>query len=435
MRRRLWALVLAALLALSAGTVPVLAQGEHAGHGGQAGEPQPQPVTQAETADLWPDQEIVQAKEQWETARQRGDAAGMKAAAERAARARAAGGMIPASATLAEARRMLAALRAAQPVLHEHRIPGPEPGTELYLREKRPAGQTRCGGRLVLFLHPFGVPTARAFDVPGYSWMDFVARRGFDAWALDFRGFGQSSRPAAMARPAEENPPVVRATDGVRDVEAAVDYIRAQCGVDRVDLIGWSWGAVVAGMYAAQHPEAVGRLVLYGAMHGFHLPWMAKQFEDPDSPGQPNPKLGAYQVVGMPALKGHWDLMIGKMVGPGKADARSEQALAAVTKVFLESDPGSPKPGQVIRRPLGPLVDLYYIWTSRPIYDASRIQAPTLLVRGDRDEFADPTFIDRLTGAAHRREVVVGDATHWLIYERNRGALLRAVQAFLEEGR
>lgn len=374
---------------------------------------------------LTPDEEIVKAKEEWQAAASRGDRAAMRAAAERARRARAAGGTIPATATLEEARRLL------PPRLAEHRLSGD--GVELYLREKRPGWQERCSGRAVLFLEPFGVPSAMAFDVPGFSWMDYVARRGFTAYALDVRGFGRSTRPAGMSQPPAANPPLVRAAEVLPDVDAAVDFIRRACGAEKVDIIGWSWGAVVGGMYAAENPGKVDRLVLYGAMHGFDLPWMAKLFEDPAKPGQIK-NLPAYQVVGPPALIGHWDKMINDMVGPGKADARSPEALAAVTKVFLASDPSSPKEGQ-IRRPMGPLVDLYYIWTSRPIYDASKIQAPTLLIRGDRDEFADPTFIDRLTGAAWRREVVIGDATHWVIYEKNRDQLLREVQAFLEEGR
>lgn len=425
--RRLQAAGLAGLLLLQAGAALAQVHEHPASEPAQAGAGTEAAVSPA----LTPDEEIVRAKEEWEAARARGDAAGMRAAAERAARARAAGGTIPLSATLAEARNLLK--QRARIMLQEHRIAGPEAG-KLYLREKRLAGRLNCSGPVVLFLHPFGVPAAAAFDVPGYSWMDYVAERGYDAFALDIRGFGRSSRPAEMGRPATESAPVVRAADGVRDVDAAVNYIRRICVTDRVNVVGWSWGAVVAGMYAAEHPNRVDRLVLYGAMHGFDLPWMAKQFEDPNNPGQINPKLPAYQVVGVPALKGHWDLMIGKMTGPGKADARSQAALDAVSRVFLASDPTPPKP-DTIRRPMGPLVDLYYIWTSRPIYDASKIQAPTLLVRGDRDEFADPTFIDRLTGAADRREVIVGDATHWLIYERNRGQLLRAVQAFLDEGR
>ncbi len=382
---------------------------------------------------LTPDEEIVKAKEEWHLANEKGDLERMKAAAERAALARAAGGTIPATATLEDARSFLKAKTSQGVVLKEHSIEGAEAGSRLYLREKRLAGVDNCAPKAVLLLHPYGVPTAMAFDVTGYSWMDDLAKRGFDVWAMDFRGFGQSTRPLAMEQPAGENPPVVRATDMVRDVDAAIRYIQNRCGVERVDLIGWSWGAVVAGMYSSEYPDRVGKLVLYGAMHGFNLPWMAKQFENPNAPGEINPKLPAYQVVGVPALKGHWDMMIGKVVGPSKGKVRSQEALDVVSKVFLASDPQiSSKKGQ-IRRPMGPLVDLYYIWTDRPIYDASRIQAPTLLIRGDRDEFADPTFIDRLIGVSKRREVIVGDATHWLLYEEHRDQLLEEVGVFLAD--
>lgn len=71
-----------------------------------------------------------------------------------------------------------------------------------------------------------------------------------------------------MSQPPDRNPPAVRASEAVRAVEAAVGYIRERCGVRRVDLVGWSWGAVLAGMYTAEHPERVGKLVLYGAITG-----------------------------------------------------------------------------------------------------------------------------------------------------------------------
>lgn len=317
--------------------------------------------------------------------------------------------------------------------LQEHRIAGPEPQIQLRLLERRPADSHQAAGErgAVLFLPPFGVPSAAAFDVPGYSWLEYAARRGFDSWALDFRGFGQSTRPPQMSRPAAENPPVVRATDAVRDLAAAVEYIRFLRGVDRLHLVGWSWGAVVAGMFAAESPHRVGKLVLYGAMHGFDLPWMAAPFQDPAFPGRVNPALPAYQVVAPGALIGHWDMMLQNIRGPIRP-VRSPEALAAVTQAFLDSDPAPPAEGY-IRRPMGPLVDLYYIWTSRPLYDASRIRVPTLLVRGDCDAFADPTFLAQLTGAPYRREVVIADATHWLIYETHRWQLLGEVQHFLEE--
>ena len=312
----------------------------------------------------------------------------------------------------------------------EHKIAGMDTGVTPYLKQRIPAGAAGCGKGVVLFLHPFSVPTAQAFDVPGFSWMDHLAVTGVGSFALDFRGFGQSSRPPEMSQPPMANRPVVRAPDGVRDVMAAVDFIRSRCGDDRVDLIGWSWGAVVAGMYAGDHPAEVRRLVLFGAMHAFDLPAMTRPFDAPNAPGTLNPRLPAYQVVPLGAMVGHWDMMIGMLPESQRADIRSPEALAAVSAVFLGSDPSPPEPGRV-RRPIGPLVDLYEIWSSRPLYDAARIKAPTLIVRGAHDEFADPGFVDRLSGVCERHEVVVNDATHWLPYERNRDQLLSAVDGFL----
>ena len=46
------------------------------------------------------------------------------------------------------------------------------------------------------------------------------------------------------------------------DVGAAVDYIRALRGVERVSLVAWSLGGPRSGGYAAKNPQKVHRLVL-----------------------------------------------------------------------------------------------------------------------------------------------------------------------------
>jgi len=45
--------------------------------------------------------------------------------------------------------------------------------------------------------------------VPGRK-TDWIAERGFDAWLVDVCGYGLSTRPPEMDRPAAENPPAVR---------------------------------------------------------------------------------------------------------------------------------------------------------------------------------------------------------------------------------
>lgn len=50
----------------------------------------------------------------------------------------------------------------------------------------------------------------------------------------------------------------------LQTVDAVVDAVMDALGVERLDVFGWSLGAAVAAQWAAEHPERVGRLVLYG---------------------------------------------------------------------------------------------------------------------------------------------------------------------------
>ncbi len=66
----------------------------------------------------------------------------------------------------------------------------------------------------------------------------------------DSRGTGDSEVPA--------DPVAYRCDLIARDVEA----LRAELGLERLDLLGHSAGSTVALLYAAAHPERVGRLIL-----------------------------------------------------------------------------------------------------------------------------------------------------------------------------
>jgi hypothetical protein len=122
----------------------------------------------------------------------------------------------------------------------------------------------------------------------------------------------------------------------------------------------------------------------------------------------------------------HWDMM---MAGRPLA---TPESIDAVRTVFRASDStaGNRSPAS-IRRAMGPMVDLYDTWTNKAVFDASKITAPVLVIRGDADFFADPNLMGSLTGASYRREVVVPDATHWLLYEQHRDVLLNETQALL----
>ena len=138
--------------------------------------------------------------------------------------------------------------------------------------------------RVVLFVHGAGTPAEVAFDVPyqDYSWMAYLARAGFDVFAMDTTGYGRSTRPAPMndpcnlakerqarscrliARRARRSYPhqLTTIASDWNDIDAVVDYIRALRHVEQVSLVAWSLGGPRAGGYAAQHPEKVQPLVL-----------------------------------------------------------------------------------------------------------------------------------------------------------------------------
>lgn len=126
--------------------------------------------------------------------------------------------------------------------------------------------------------------------------MDYIARRGFDVYLMDLRGYGGSTRPPEMSQPAAQNGPIVNTDVAVRDVGAVVDQILARRGVPRLVLMGWSWGTAITGAYTAGHNEKIERLVLYAPL------WLLT-----GSPriGGDGP-LGAWRAVTMEAAKQRW---------------------------------------------------------------------------------------------------------------------------------
>ncbi|QDX95405.1 alpha/beta fold hydrolase [Brevibacillus laterosporus] len=307
----------------------------------------------------------------------------------------------------------------------------PQGQEQLYLLHKSLSTKKEyTSDEVILFLEPFSVPTAKAFDVPQYSWMEEYASKGYDTWAMDFRGFGNSSRPKEMSAPALDNPPVIHVDDATQDLETVVKWIQTKRNVSKIHIVGWSYGGVVAGNYAISHPQDINKLVLYGYMHGFTLPMMTKPFENPKKAGQFNPSLPAYQVVDYEKGMHHWHMMIGdkKIV--------ENNSMTAVKGVFLSSDPQSDQNKGAVRRPFGPLEDLFSIWSNKPLYDASKISVPTLVIYGKDDLFADQGMLNKLTGTQEKKEVVIPDATHWAIYEKNRDTLMQETLKFLtdEEG-
>src|SRR3954467_4075207 len=123
---------------------------------------------------------------------------------------------------------MNAPVKLPELVTESYLIPSGDAGIELYMRNKRRAGMTKFpADKILLYVHGATYPSETAFDLPieGVSMMDLIARRGYDVWLVDIRGYGGSARPPEMSAPPEANQPIVSTEVAARDFGATVDHI------------------------------------------------------------------------------------------------------------------------------------------------------------------------------------------------------------------
>lgn len=316
------------------------------------------------------------------------------------------------------------AVAAPRIVSEKFMIPALDAGIQLQVLNRHPASDQKFAPeRIVLFVHGATFPVAAAFDMdlPGGTWMENIAQRGFDVYAVDVRGYGGSTRPGSMDQDAAANPPFATTRDAVRDVSAAVDFILKRRGVSRVSVIGWSWGTTTMGAYAAENPTKVVKVVLFAPV------WLMAQGP---------PYQGAYRTATRESVRTQTTAGLPKdrveEISPG---AWYDKWWAALQS----TDPGGAKrTPAVIRAPNGAFKDFTDYWgAGKPFYDPAAIRAPILLVVGEWDTTTPPAsareIFTRLTGSTDRRLLILSEGSHQMALEKNRMHLIRAVQGFLEE--
>lgn len=313
-------------------------------------------------------------------------------------------------------------------VTEDTRIPSDTPGIELFLRNTRPEGTTRFGAdRTVLYVHGSTQPSETVFDFKGggASAADQLAAHGYDVWLVDVRGYGFSTRPDSFRAATPAGEPFARTAEAVRDLGAAVEHIRNRRGVARLGLIGWSWGTIITGAYAAQHPDRVANLVLVG----------------PPGVRAPAANAPAAAVVG---VWQQWTAESGlKRIQAGAPEAEAARIFPAAWRTqweaeLLRSQPEAAERGTppVFRSPAGVVADGNAYWRAgRAFYDPAKITAPTLILVGEWDGLTplkdSQELFAQLRAAPTRRLVEVPRATHFILAETGRDAAVREILSFL----
>jgi pimeloyl-ACP methyl ester carboxylesterase len=316
--------------------------------------------------------------------------------------------------------------------------------TQIYVREVVQAGTVLRNGpapdRVVLFIHGAGTPAEVAFDVPykDYSWMGYLARAGFDVFAMDMTGYGRSTRPTPMNDPcnlsreqqagfipgllaAPCSPSYSRQLTTIasdwNDIGAVVDHIRQIRRVDKVSLLAWSLGGPRAAGYAAQHPEKVDKLVLLAP--GYNR-------DASMSPPAQVPAVGAaMNTQSHDEFTANWDRQV------GCPDQYDPAASESVWSEMIASDPVGATWAQGVRR--APQVTTWG-WNSTVV---SKTQIPTLMVSGAHDKQVPPDRVRNLyadLGSPEKVFIDLACSSHNAMWERNHLLLFHASLEWLTKG-
>jgi pimeloyl-ACP methyl ester carboxylesterase len=303
------------------------------------------------------------------------------------------------------------------------------PNIRLHLRHKRLACRSSFSvEKTLLMMHGATYASGSLYDVPldGISFLDFAAARGYDVYALDVRGYGGSTRPHEMEEPAENYPPLVRTQTAVRDLAAAVDFLRVRLKIEALNLFGMSWGGSVAGAYTAENNRKIRKLILLAPQ------WISSQPVRIDTGG----KLGAYRVVPLDAVRERWlnAVPVEKRTGFLPIGWFEQWAEAA-----QRDDPWNHNlSSAMVRAPSGAVQDIRDFWAAgRRFYNPESIEAPVLLIHAEWDadvplDLAQEYF-RALSGSADRRWIEIAEGTHLVLLERNRMRAMRAAVSFLDE--
>jgi proline iminopeptidase len=281
----------------------------------------------------------------------------------------------------------------------------------LVTADGRTLAYRRDGSGSLLVCHPGGpgLPGAELADLGGLG--DSV-----ELVLLEPRGTGASTRPADAA-----------AYDFEHYV-ADLEELRVHLGQERIDLLGFSHGGMVAIAYAAAHPERVGRLLLVATL-AHRDEWLDDEMQRGLDERQDEPwfadaraalaeeEASHFEDDGELArnLARQWPLYFGSYGDRERA--------------FVETLAGLVPNADALRRFNSA------VWPSFDLRPAlARIEAPTLVVAGDRDFIAPPLAARAIADGIDGAELVVVPGAGHFVFVEAPDAFREAVLTFLGVG-
>ena len=277
----------------------------------------------------------------------------------------------------------------------------------------------------ILFLHGSSFPSALSFGfkMNNYSMIDSMSDNGYEVYALDFLGYGNSDRYKEMETNLVNSKPLGTAVNVYKDVDKAVDFIIKKTGKSKIYLVGHSWGGSVATLYASQFPDKVSKLVLFAAITQRENTSEAEKTEYSFETMTPDERVNSMKNLTPPEKECQLETEVFNVWGDN----------------WLKSDPLAVKfKSNSIRFPSGPSQDVEDLLHGKSYYNPANIKASVLVIRGEWDQY--PNNIDAeklfssLENAAYKKYVVIEKGTHVMQLEKSRYQLYDEILRFLKFG-
>jgi pimeloyl-ACP methyl ester carboxylesterase len=232
-------------------------------------------------------------------------------------------------------------------------------GVRLFLFRKCLPHSASAQAPVLFLVHGSSLSARTGFDLdvpgkPGYSMMDWFARRGFDVWTMDHENYGRSSRTRSNSDIAS----------GADDLAAALPIVMENSGATRLHLFGSSSGALRAGLFANRHPDRVASLSLDAFVWtGEGSPTLEKRRDNLDAfrkePTRDVDRAFFHSIFNRDKVG---------LVEDGVADAFADSELQYGTTM-----------------PTGTYLDMC---ANLPVVDPTELTCPVLLLRGEHDGIA-----------------------------------------------